>query len=98
MILNQLRTTIIVLLLPFIANATENNLIGSTSDRDNSEPLAFVNVFFEGTDIGTTTNKNGYFSISAIYLTSGNHTLDRIHTFLLCFIVGTYFCKLQLFI
>ena len=94
MILNQLRTTIIILLLPFIANATENNLIGNISDNGNSEPLAFANVFFEGTDIGTTTDQNGYFSISAIYAISANYTLNQIRTFLLHFHFRTYFDNL----
>lgn len=87
MIFKQLQTTVIILLIPFITNAAGNNLSGSVSDRSNGEPLAFVNVFFDGTDVGTTTNENGYFSISAIHAISVNYTLDRIHTFLLCFIV-----------
>ncbi len=71
MILKQLQTTVIILLLPFIANAAGNNLSGSVSDRNNDEPLAFVNVFFDGTDIGTTTNENGYFSISEVPFNKG---------------------------
>ncbi len=94
MILNQLRTTLIVLLLPFIANATENNLVGNISDKGNSEPLALANVFFEETDIGTTTDQNGYFPISAINAIGANHTLDQIRTFLLYFTFRTYFDNL----
>lgn len=71
MILKQLQTTVIILLLPFIANAAGNNLSGSVSDRNNGNPLAFVNVFFNGTDIGTTTNENGYFSISEVPFNKG---------------------------
>ncbi|MEE9571427.1 MAG: TonB-dependent receptor, partial [Candidatus Neomarinimicrobiota bacterium] len=66
MILKILRTSIIILLLPLVANAAENNLFGSVSDRISGEPLAFVNVFFDETDIGTTTDEDGYFAISAI--------------------------------
>ncbi len=66
MIMKQLRTSILFLLLPFAINAAENDLSGRVSDSNNNEPLAFVNVFFDGTDIGTTTDENGYFSISTI--------------------------------
>ena len=61
--LKQLRTAIIFSLLPLIINAAEYDLFGSVSDGNNSEPLAFVNVFLDGTDIGTTTDENGYFLI-----------------------------------
>ncbi|MEE8478554.1 MAG: TonB-dependent receptor, partial [Candidatus Neomarinimicrobiota bacterium] len=71
MILKRLQTTIILLLLPLIANAAVNNLSGIIIDRASGEPLALVNVFFDGTDIGTTTDENGYFSILAIPFDQG---------------------------
>lgn len=71
MIVKQLRATIIILLLPFITDAAENNLSGSVTDRNSGEPLVFVNVFFEETDIGTTTNENGYFSMSEVPFNKG---------------------------
>ena len=69
--MKQLQTALIILLLPFIANAAENNLFGSVTDRNSGEPLAFVNVFFDETAIGTTTDENGYFSMSAIPFDQG---------------------------
>jgi len=71
MILKQLRTTIIILLLPFITNAAVNDLSGNVIDRDSGESLAFVNIFFEGTGVGTMTNGDGYFLISAIPFDQG---------------------------
>ncbi len=94
MILNQLRATIIILLLPFIANAMVNNLVSNISDKDNDEPLVFAKIFFEGTDMGTTANQDRYFSISAINAISANHTLYQIRTFLLYFTFRTYFDNL----
>ncbi len=61
-----MRTTLIITFLPLILFATGNNLSGNISDGDSGEPLAFANVFFEGTDIGTTTNEEGYFSFFGI--------------------------------
>jgi len=71
MVLKQFRTTILFLLIPFILNAAGNNLSGNISDSDSGEPLGFVNVFFEGTDIGTTTNLDGYFSFSEVPFDNG---------------------------
>jgi len=71
MILKQLRITIVFLLIPIIANAEGSNLSGSITDRDSGEPLGYVNVFFEGTDIGTTTNEEGYFSFSELPFDKG---------------------------
>ena len=58
----RIRTTIIIIFLPIIVFAAGNNLSGRISDSDSGKPLGFANVFFEGTDIGTTTNEDGYFS------------------------------------
>jgi hypothetical protein len=48
----KLRATLVILLLPIIINAAGNDLSGSIADSDSGEPLPYVNVFFEGTDVG----------------------------------------------
>ena len=55
----KLRATLVILLLPIIINATGNDLSGSIADSDSGEPLPYVNVFFEGTVVGTTPNDDG---------------------------------------
>ncbi|MFC1759970.1 TonB-dependent receptor domain-containing protein [Candidatus Neomarinimicrobiota bacterium] len=71
MTLMRIRTTIIIIFFPIIIFATGNNLSGNIFDGDNGEPLGFANVFFEGTDIGTTTNEDGYFSFVEIPFNEG---------------------------
>ena len=67
----RIRITIIIIFLPIIIFAAGNNLSGSISDSDSGKPLGFANVFFEGTDIGTTTNDDGYFSFLEIPFDQG---------------------------
>ncbi len=62
----RIRIAIFIIFLPIVVFAAGNNLSGSIHDSASNEPLEFVNVFFEGTEIGTTTNENGYFSFSEI--------------------------------
>ncbi len=69
--LAKLRTAVVILFFPIIIYAAGNKLSGSIYDSDSSEPLPFVNVFFEGTDMGTTTNTDGYFSFSEIPFDEG---------------------------
>ena len=42
---------------------TETEVVGVVVDHLTSEPLEFVNVYFEGTTIGTATDSDGYFSL-----------------------------------
>ena len=74
----QIRSTLTLLLLPLIIYATSNDLSGIIHDKSNDEPLAFVNVFFEGTDIGTTTNEDGYFLLSEIPFDNGTLNISMI--------------------
>src|SRR5688500_18961695 len=39
---------------------------GFVYDKANGEPVAFSNVYFQGTTIGSNTDLNGYFNISRI--------------------------------
>ena len=71
MTLMRMRTTIIIIFFPIIVFATGNNLSGNIFDGDSGEPLGFANVFFEGTDIGTTTNEDGYFSFLEVPFEKG---------------------------
>lgn len=40
-------------------------VVGLVVDELNSEPLEFVNVYFEDTDVGTYTDEDGYFTLSS---------------------------------
>ncbi|MCL2597861.1 MAG: DUF5686 and carboxypeptidase regulatory-like domain-containing protein [Paludibacter sp.] len=53
-----------------LISAQETLVIGQVLDEDR-EPLADVNVYFEGTDIGMQTNNEGYFLVR----TMGNETV-----------------------
>ena len=67
----RIRTAIIIILLPIIIFAAGNHLSGNIFDNDSDEPLKFANVFFEGTDVGTTSNEDGYFSFLEIPFDKG---------------------------
>jgi len=53
---------VVSLLLPFAANARQTRLYGYVLDEQNIG-VELANVYLEGTTIGTTTNKNGYYSL-----------------------------------
>jgi outer membrane receptor for ferrienterochelin and colicins len=59
----------LLLVLPFYLMASE--ISGTIKDKNTGDPLSFVNVFFEGTDVGTTTNEDGYFSIANLPFNEG---------------------------
>lgn len=67
---------LLLLLLPAFVIAS--GVDGIVKDKNNGEPLAYVNVFFDGTDIGTTTNEDGYFSLSEIPLDEGTLEFSMI--------------------
>jgi len=62
---------LLLILVPVIIAAAGNTLSGSISDSDSDEPLEFANVFFDGTEIGTVTDEDGYFYFSEIPFNSG---------------------------
>ena len=74
----RIRTAIILLLIPFVIYSAGNNLSGIIIDKESGEPLAFANIFFEETDIGTTSNEDGYFSLSDIPLENGSLRVSMI--------------------
>lgn len=44
----------------------ENSIKGFVYEKSNGEPVMFANVFLKGTTLGSTTDINGYFSITRI--------------------------------
>ena len=42
----------------------QNKISGRVTDATTGEPVAFANVFFANTTVGTTTNAEGYYSLS----------------------------------
>ena len=52
---------------------TGGTVRGFVFDAESGEPVIFTNVFLEGTTIGTSTDVNGYYSITRIK--PGTYTL-----------------------
>lgn len=63
---------VIVLLLPLLLTAQQGTVRGFVYDKATGQPMMFTNVFARGTDYGTTTNDQGYFSLQ---LPAGNYTI-----------------------
>jgi hypothetical protein len=57
---------IVQLLTASVIFAQDGNLKGFVYDKENGEPCAFANVYFDGTSLGAATNINGYFNINKI--------------------------------
>jgi len=51
----------------------DNSIKGFVYEKSNGEPMVFANVYLKGTTLGSTTDINGYFSITRI--PDGNYTL-----------------------
>jgi hypothetical protein len=65
---NELRwlTTLLFLFITTITLAQTGTIRGFVYDESSGEPIIFTNVFLEGTQIGASTDVNGYYSISKI--------------------------------
>jgi len=64
----------LTLFFTFSLLAQKGTISGTLTDKDmNNEPLPFANALLKGTTIGTTTDENGKYSISA---DPGNYTLQ----------------------
>lgn len=59
--MKQLVTLLFTLLLPFLANA--QNIKGYVINGNTQTGLTGVNVYIDGTTIGTTTDENGFFDL-----------------------------------
>lgn len=55
---------LLIFLLPILVTA--NGVDGIIKDKESGEPLASANVFFEGTEVGSTSDEAGYFSFNEI--------------------------------
>ncbi|GJQ62996.1 MAG: hypothetical protein SCALA702_20490 [Melioribacteraceae bacterium] len=62
---------IIVFAYP-VAAQTSATIIGSVADTETGEPLPFVNIYVDGTSIGTASNDEGEFRLN---LPVGEHTI-----------------------
>jgi CarboxypepD_reg-like domain/TonB-dependent Receptor Plug Domain len=47
------------------AQAQKGKVRGNVFDKANGQPIAYANVFFQGTNIATTTDMDGFFSLDA---------------------------------
>jgi hypothetical protein len=55
-----------LLLFAHLAMAQNGSVKGFLYDKENGEPLLFTPVFLKGTGVGTTTDVNGFYSLSRI--------------------------------
>lgn len=60
----KILTLLAALLLFHLACAQTTKVRGQVLDAESGEPMPFVSVFFKGTQIGTTTDGDGYFSLT----------------------------------
>ncbi len=63
--------------VPLNAQQTTGMLRGFVRDSTDGEAIGYVNIVIEGTDLGASTNSNGYFVVPA--LPPGTHTLSISH-------------------
>lgn len=57
----------IMMIISMLAHAQgDNSIKGFVYEKANGEPVMFANVFLQGTTMGSTTDINGYFSITRI--------------------------------
>ncbi|MCH8903395.1 MAG: carboxypeptidase-like regulatory domain-containing protein [Bacteroidetes bacterium] len=60
------RICLLLLLFSQFAWSQSATVRGFVYDKDNGEPLIFINVFLEGTTIGAVTDVNGYYTVTNI--------------------------------
>lgn len=68
---------VLFILNSLLLGAQEATIRGHVYDRDSGEPIAFGNVILDGTDLGVTTDLEGFFSFSA--LSPGNYSLQATY-------------------
>ena len=61
--MNFIKIFIYIILLQPVLTQTIN---GFVRDDNSGEPLAFVNVFIKDSEIGTSTNQDGYFVLQNV--------------------------------
>ena len=70
---NTIFLAIFLLTSVFAIAQGDNSVKGFVYEKSNGEPIMFANVYLKGTTLGSTTDINGYFSITRI--PDGNYTL-----------------------
>lgn len=75
--MKTLKSVILYLIFQFVAFLAfcqqTTTVSGKITDSETSEPMPFVNVYFKGTEIGTSTDFDGFFKLNGI---SKNDTLE----------------------
>jgi hypothetical protein len=61
--LKKILFTLTIILTALIASAQDIVIIGQVLSADNSQPLEAANVWFKGTNIGCSTNEEGFFML-----------------------------------
>ena len=64
---------LLVLLFPFLSIAQKGTVRGNIYDKDSAEPLPFASVALENASMGTTSDVNGFFSVTNVPV--GKYTL-----------------------
>jgi len=72
-ITNKSFSLLLFLMLPVLTLSQTGTIKGFVFEEATGEPAIFTNVFLKDTDIGTTTDDNGYYSITKI--PAGEYTL-----------------------
>ena len=60
------RILLVIAALVVAASARTGSINGYVRDLTNGEPLAYANVYLEGTSIGAASNDRGYYYISNV--------------------------------
>ena len=64
--IKQTLMLVIIMMTGIMSFAQDNTIKGFVYEKSNGEPVMFANVFLKGTTLGSTTDINGYFSITRI--------------------------------
>lgn len=67
--LHKLWLVTVICMTAAFASAQKTIVTGKVVDNETSEPLPYVNVFFKGSKIGTTTDIKGFYRIETYYPT-----------------------------
>ena len=73
MMSKRLILSIVLIAQSLLIFAQYGNIKGFVYDKNDGEPCIFANVYLQGTNLGASTDINGYFSINKVV--EGNHTI-----------------------
>lgn len=57
---------IFLILSPFLLFGQKGDIRGNVYSKEDGEPIEFASVFLEGTKIGTTTDKTGFYNLASV--------------------------------